>query len=133
MLEFILHLVVSALLLLVVAKIVDGVEVDGFVAAVFAAAVLGLANAFLAPIVAFMALPVNILTFGLLWWLIRWVINALMMWLTSAVVTGFKVANFSAAFWMNGLRICASASYQSEDACQLLPSQVWMRLFTGPM
>ena len=99
MLEFILHLVVSALLLMVVAKIVDGVEVEGFVAALFAAAVLGLSNEFLAPIVAFMALPVNILTFGLLWWLIRWVINALMMWLTSAVVTGFKVANFSAAFW----------------------------------
>jgi putative membrane protein len=99
MLEFILHLVVSALLLMVVAKIVDGVEVEGFVAALFAAADMGLANAFLAPIVAFMALPVNILTFGLLWWLIRWVINALMLWLTSAIVTGFKVASFSAAFW----------------------------------
>ncbi|MBT8477898.1 MAG: phage holin family protein [Gemmatimonadetes bacterium] len=99
MLEFILHLVVSALLLIVVAKIVDGVEVDGFVAALFAAAVMGLANAFLAPIAALMALPINILTFGLLWWLIRWVINALMMWLTSAIVTGFKVSGFSAAFW----------------------------------
>jgi putative membrane protein len=99
MLQFILHLVVSALLLLLVAKIVDGVEVEGFVAALFAAAVLGLANAFLAPIAALLALPINILTFGLLWWLIRWVITALMMWLTSAVVKGFKVANFSAAFW----------------------------------
>jgi putative membrane protein len=97
--EFILHLLVTALLLIVVAKIVDGVEVEGFVAALFAAAVLGLANAFLAPIVAFLALPINILTFGLLFWLIRWVINALMMWLTSAIVTGFKVASFSAAFW----------------------------------
>ena len=96
---FILHLLVTALLLIVVAKIVDGVEVEGFVAALFAAAVLGLANAFLAPIVAFMALPINVLTFGLLFWLIRWVINALMMWLTSAIVTGFKVENFSAAFW----------------------------------
>jgi putative membrane protein len=99
MLEFILHLVVSALLLMVVAKVVDGVEVEGFVAALFAAAVLGLANAFLSPIAALLALPINILTFGLLFWLIRWVINALMMWLTSAMVTGFKVANFSAAFW----------------------------------
>ena len=97
--EFILHLLVTALLLVVVAKIVDGVEVEGFVAALFAAAVLGLANAFLAPIVAFMALPINVLTFGLLFWLIRWVINALMMWLTAAIVTGFKVSNFSAAFW----------------------------------
>ncbi len=99
MLAFILHLVVSALLLIVVAKIVDGVKVEGFVAALFAAAVMGLANAFLAPIAAFMALPINIMTFGLLWWLIRWVINALMMWLTSAIVTGFKVSGFSAAFW----------------------------------
>jgi putative membrane protein len=99
MLAFILHLVISALLLIVVAKIVDGVEVEGFGAALLAAAVLGLANAFLAPIAAFMALPINILTFGLLWWLIRWVINALMMWLTSVIVPGFKVASFSSAFW----------------------------------
>ena len=99
MLAFILHLVVTALLLIVVAKIVDGVKVEGFGAAVFAAAVLGLANAFLAPIAAFMALPVNILTFGLLWWLIRWLITALMMWLTSAIVPGFKISGFSSAFW----------------------------------
>jgi len=99
MLAFILHLVVTALLLIVVAKIVDGVKVEGFGAALFAAAVLGLANAFLAPIAAFMALPVNILTFGLLWWLIRWLITALMMWLTSAIVPGFKISGFSSAFW----------------------------------
>jgi len=99
MMAFILHLVVTAVLLLIVAKIVDGVEVEGFGAALFAAAVLGLANAFLAPIVAFMALPIGILTLGLLWWLIRWAINALMMWLTAAIVPGFKVAGFSSAFW----------------------------------
>jgi len=99
MLEFILHLVVSAILLIVVAKLVDGVDVEGFGAAVFAAAVLGLANAFLAPIAAFMALPINILTFGLLWWLTRWLINALMLWITAALVPGFKVAGVGAAFW----------------------------------
>jgi putative membrane protein len=99
MLAFILHLVVSALLLIVVAKIVDGVEVEGFGAALFAAAVLGLANAFLAPIAVLLALPIGILTFGLLWWLVRWLINALMLWLTAAVVPGFKVRGFGPAFW----------------------------------
>jgi len=99
MLAFILHLVVTALLLIVVAKLVDGVEVEGFGAALFAAAVLGIANAFLAPIAALLTLPINILTFGLLWWLTRWVINALMMWFTSAIVPGFKVSSFSSAFW----------------------------------
>ena len=60
---------------------------------------LGVLNAFFRPLALIITLPINILTFGLLWWLIRWVINALMLWLTSAVVTGFKVASFSAAFW----------------------------------
>ena len=99
MLAFILHLVVSALLLIVVAKIVDGVEVEGFGAALFAAAVLGLTNAFLAPVVALLAFPVGVLTLGLLWWLIRWLINALMLWITAAVVPGFKVRGFGSAFW----------------------------------
>jgi len=99
MLAFILHLVVSALLLIVVAKIVDGVEVDGFGAALIAALVLGLANAFLGPIAALLALPLNILTLGLLWWLVAWVINALMLWITAAVVPGFKVKGFGPAFW----------------------------------
>jgi putative membrane protein len=99
MLAFILHLVVSALLLIVVAKIVDGVDVEGFGAALIAAAVLGLANAFLGPIAALLALPLNILTLGLLWWLVAWVINALMLWITAAVVPGFKVRGFGPAFW----------------------------------
>ena len=99
MLAFILALVVTAVLLIVVAKIVDGVEVEGFGSALIAAAVLGLANAFLAPIAAFLALPINILTFGLLWWLTRWVINALMLWITAALVPGFTVRGFGPAFW----------------------------------
>lgn len=99
MLAFILHLVVSAVLLIVVAKVVDGIEVDGFGSALFAAAVLGLVSAFLAPIAALLALPVNILTLGLLWWLIRWAITALMIWLTAAIVPGFKVSGFGSAFW----------------------------------
>lgn len=99
MLAFILALVVTAVLLIVVAKIVDGVEVEGFGSALIAAAVLGLANAFLAPIAAFLALPINILTFGLLWWLTRWMINALMLWITAALVPGFTVRGFGPAFW----------------------------------
>jgi putative membrane protein len=42
-----------------------------------------------------LTLPINILTFGLF----TLVINALMFWLTSSIVKGFEVVNFSAAFW----------------------------------
>jgi len=99
MLAFILHLVVSAVLLIIVAKIVDGVEMEGFGSALIAALVLGLANAFLAPLAALLALPVNILTLGLLWWLVAWIINALMLWITAAIVPGFKIRGFGPAFW----------------------------------
>lgn len=99
MLSFVLHLVVSALLLLLVARLVDGIEVEGFGSALLAALVLGLVNAFLRPLALLFALPINLLTFGLLWWLVRWVVNALMLWLTSAVVPKFEVRGFGPAFW----------------------------------
>ena len=72
-------------------------------AALLAALVLGLVNAFLRPLAILLALPLNILTFGLLWWLIRWVVNAMMLWLTSAIVPGFKVRSFGPAFWGSAL------------------------------
>ncbi|HSM59587.1 MAG TPA: phage holin family protein [Longimicrobiales bacterium] len=99
MLAFLLSLVVSALLLILVAAIVDGVEVEGFGSALAAALVLGLANAVLRPVATLLALPINILTLGLLWWLVRWLINALMLWLTAAVVPGFRVRGLGPAFW----------------------------------
>jgi putative membrane protein len=99
MLAFLLSLVVSAILLLLVAAIVDGVELKGFGSALAAALVLGLVNAVLRPVAILLALPLGILTLGLLWWLVRWLINALMLWITAAVVPGFKVRGFGPAFW----------------------------------
>lgn len=99
MLAFLLSLVVSAVLLLLVATIVDGVEVEGFGSALIAALILGLVNALLRPVASLLALPINILTLGLLWWLIRWVINAFMLWITAALVPGFRVRGFGPAFW----------------------------------
>jgi putative membrane protein len=99
MLAFVLHVAVTALLLVVVAKLIDGIDVEGFGAALLAVLVLGLVNAFLRPIAVILALPLNLVTFGLLWWLIRWVINALMLWVAAAIVPGFKVRGFAPAFW----------------------------------
>jgi len=42
-----------------------------------------------------LTLPINIVTLGLF----TLIINALMFWLTSTIVKGFEVTNFSAAFW----------------------------------
>jgi putative membrane protein len=94
MLGFILHILVTAVLLLVVAKIVNGIEMEGFGSAVFAALVLGLVNAFLKPLAVFISLPLTIITFGLF----VLVINALMFWFTAAIVPGLRIKGFGPAF-----------------------------------
>lgn len=93
MLEFFLHLVVTALLLLVVAYVVPGVQVDGMKSALLAALILGVVNALIRPLVVVLTIPITILTLGLF----LFAINALMFLLTSKLVPGFRVEGCLAA------------------------------------
>ena len=61
--------------------------------AVFAL-VLGLLNAFIAPIIRFLTFPITLVTLGLF----SLVINALMFWLAAALSGGVGVSNFLWAF-----------------------------------
>jgi len=94
MLGFVLHLVVTSLLVLLVAKMVNGIEVEKWGSAIMMALVLGLVNAFVRPLMVFLTLPITILSFGLF----LLVINALMLWLAASIVPGVKVKGFGPAF-----------------------------------
>lgn len=74
--------------------LLDGIAVAGFWSAFFAAAILGVINALLRPLVLLLTLPINILTLGLF----TFVINAVMLSLVSVIVPGFEVRGFGAAF-----------------------------------
>ena len=74
-------------------QVVKGIQIDGGKTALIAALVLGLANAFVRPVLVVLTLPLTILTLGL--FLI--VVNAAMLLLASALVAGFKVKNFKSA------------------------------------
>jgi putative membrane protein len=91
--SLVVHLVVTALLLLLVSQLVAGIHISGFGAALLAALVLGVVNCLVRPILVLITLPVTILTLGL--FLI--VVNALMLLLTGALVSGFRVSSFSSA------------------------------------
>lgn len=93
MLGFLLHLLLTAAAILIVANIVSGVQVSGFGAALIGALVLGLVNAIVKPIMIVLTLPLTILTFGLF----LFVVNALMLWLVAALVPGFHIRGFWAA------------------------------------
>jgi len=73
--------------------LIDGIQVSGFLSAFFAAAILGILNAFFRPILLILTLPVNILSLGLF----TFVINALMLMMVSGVISGFKVYGFWSA------------------------------------
>jgi len=70
--------------------LIDGIRVSGFFSAFFAAAILGILNAFLRPVILLLTLPFNILTLGLF----TFVINAFMLQMASVVISGFKVHGF---------------------------------------
>ena len=76
------------------AYLLPGVHVSNFWAAFFTAAVLGILNALIKPILIILTLPINILTLGLF----TLVINALMILLASSIVKGFEVDGFWWAF-----------------------------------
>jgi len=92
---FIAHIVVTAFLLFVLGKMIDGIEVRDGKAALFGALALGLANAIVGPVLIFLTLPVTILTLGLF----LLVINAVMLMIAAAVVPGFEIKGFVPALW----------------------------------
>ncbi len=92
---FIIHTLVSAGLLYIVGRLIDGVQVRDGKAAIFGALGLGLANAFIRPILIKLTLPITVITLGLF----AFVINALMIMLAAAFVDGFDVDDFPSALW----------------------------------
>ena len=72
------------------AYILPGVHLNGIFAALVTAAILGLVNGVLRPILFIFTLPLTILTLGLF----TFVLNALMVLLAAAIVQGFTVDGF---------------------------------------
>jgi putative membrane protein len=97
--RLIARLLINMLALLVAAKLVDGITLSGWQAAVLAGAIFGLVNAFIKPAVRFLTCPLYLLTLGLF----ALVVNALMLLLTSALAgalhIGFHVDGFGAALF----------------------------------
>ena len=91
--KIIVKWLLSAAALLAVAHFYSGVQVTNFGSALIAAFVIGLFNTILKPILVVLTLPVTLLTLGLF----LFVINALMFWAASGVLSGFHVRGFVAA------------------------------------
>jgi putative membrane protein len=88
--HFLLTWLLTAVALVITAKIVPGFKVDSFAAALVASVILGLVNAFVKPILVVLTLPITFVTFGLF----LFVINALTIWFAGNITSGFQVTGF---------------------------------------
>lgn len=89
--------------------LLPGIHVSTFTAAIIAAAVIGIINACLKPILLVLTLPVRILTLGIF----TLILNAALLYLVPVFVSGFSITSFWSAFlasiilsivgtWING-------------------------------
>jgi putative membrane protein len=84
----------TALALIITARIVPGIHIDNTMTLFIAALVLGLVNAIVRPLLILFTLPLTVITLGLF----ILVINALMFLLAAFFVPGFQVDGFLPAF-----------------------------------
>lgn len=91
--KFVANWFLSALALFIVSKILTGIHLADFWSALVAAAVIGLINALIKPLLLLLTLPITLITLGLF----TFIINALLLLLASSLTPGFKIDGFGTA------------------------------------
>lgn len=81
---------ITSLTILLASYLLPGISVENFLTAIITAAVLGLLNTFLKPILLLFSIPANIITFGLF----TFAINAFIIMIVHYLIADFTVANF---------------------------------------
>lgn len=91
--SLLVHWVVLAIALWVAAYLVPGVRIGSWSALLVGAAVLGVVNTVVRPVMTILTLPITVLTLGLFYL----VVNGAAFGLAAAVVPGFDVGSWLAA------------------------------------
>ena len=91
--KLIFEILIMGLAMLLGSYIVPGVEVDGYGSAIIAAVLIAVANATIGLILRIFTFPLNVLTLGL----ISFIITVLMILLVDHFMTGFNTSGFLAA------------------------------------
>lgn len=89
-----LHWILSAFAVWVVSELVPGFQIAGAGSALLAALVIGLVNGTIGFFLKIVTFPITVLTFGLF----LFIINAITLLMSTAIVPGFDIAGFGAAF-----------------------------------
>lgn len=91
---FLLRVLLNGLAIFAAAWLIPGVYLAGAVPAIIAGLILGVVNALVRPILIILTLPFTIVTLGLF----LFIVNTICLALTAALVPGFDISGFGAAF-----------------------------------
>lgn len=107
--KLLLRILITAGLVMLISRLMAKVEVDNFITAIIVAAVLGLLNIFVKPILVILSLPATIFTLGLF----LFVINGVIIMLCSTLVDGFRINSFLTAMLFSViLSICQTIVFK---------------------
>jgi putative membrane protein len=90
MMKFILEILLTGLAILITGMLLPGVHVSGYGVAVLAGIILGLFNATIGLLLRILTFPLNVLTLGLM----SFIISVFMVLLVGHVLSGFYVHGF---------------------------------------
>lgn len=88
--KVVLKILISAFIVVALSNLLGGVHITGYITGIFVAALLGLMNVFIKPILVLFTLPVTVVTFGLF----LLVINAILVLLVESLIGGFVIDGF---------------------------------------
>ena len=93
--NFFIKWILFALLIMLIAWLIPGITVSGFLSALFVVVIMSIINLLIRPIIEFISLPLNIITLGLF----SLIINTLLFLLIAKFSPGFTIEGFWSGFW----------------------------------
>jgi putative membrane protein len=93
--QLLLSWLANAVVLAIVTGILSGVTADSTEALIKAAALFGILNTVVKPVLRALTLPIAFITLGLIWFAVAMA----MLWLTSLFIDGFQIHGFGTLVW----------------------------------
>ena len=107
--NFIIKLLLSGVAVVIGAKLIPGVSVNSYGTALIVALILALLNVTIKPLLIILTIPVTVLTLGLF----LLVINVIIIYITDALIDGFRVNGFLPALLFSFVLAIVSWIFES--------------------
>lgn len=95
--NYLIRLIITAIVVVLISKIIDGLYVDGLTTSIIVALILSFLNTFIRPLLVFFTFPITILTFGLF----LFVVNAMIIQLCDYFIDSFRVDGLLTAIFFS--------------------------------